>query len=195
MLNFAIDYKDAINKITEDRTMQLRKYELTKEEWDIAGQLCDVIKVYVFYDATQFFSRKRPSLAAVIPAMDRIDEYLATASVDKTYLPSIRAAASLGKKTINRYYDLSDRSESYRIAMALNPRYKLNYFKQAKWPSDWVDLAKEITPEEFNRNYAHRKFGPDVDDEVEIVNGPGTGTAKEKDKVRVQLHIPVNNVN
>lgn len=49
--------------------------------------------------------------------MDRIDEYLATASVDKKYSPSIRAAASLGKKTINRYYDLSDRSESYRIAM------------------------------------------------------------------------------
>lgn len=73
----------------------------------------------------------------------------------------------------------------------MNPRYKLNYFKQAKWPSDWVDLAKEITREEFNRNYAHRKVGPDVDDEIEIVIGPnsqgqGTGTAKEKDKVRVQ---------
>lgn len=49
--------------------------------------------------------------------MDRIDEHLATVSVNKEYPASIRAAASLGKKTINRYYDLSDGSESYRISM------------------------------------------------------------------------------
>lgn len=71
----------------------------------------------IFYDATQLFSRKTPSLATVIPVMDRIDEHLATISVDKKYSASIRAAASLGKKTINRYYDLTDGSESYRIAM------------------------------------------------------------------------------
>ncbi|KAI0763386.1 hypothetical protein BC629DRAFT_1273558, partial [Irpex lacteus] len=95
----------------------------------------------VFYDATQFFSRKTPSLANVIPAMDRIDEHLATASLNRMYEPCIRAAATLGKKTINRYYNLTDGSELYRIAMVLNPRYKLQYFKQAKWPEDWINTA------------------------------------------------------
>lgn len=71
----------------------------------------------IFYDATQYFSRGTPNLATVIPAMDRIDEHLATVSTDHTYAPSIRAGVTLGKKTMNRYYDKTDHSESYRIAM------------------------------------------------------------------------------
>lgn len=49
--------------------------------------------------------------------MDHIDEVLTTASIDQKYEPAIRAAASLAKKTLNRYYHLSDDSEAYRIAM------------------------------------------------------------------------------
>ena len=49
--------------------------------------------------------------------MDHIDEYLATASQDLTYSEAIRAALALGKQTLNRYYDKTDHSEVYRIAM------------------------------------------------------------------------------
>lgn len=72
----------------------------------------------VFKDATLYFSRATPSLTTVIPAMDHIDEVLTNASIDQKYEPAIRAAASLAKKTLNRYYHLSDDSEVYRIAMS-----------------------------------------------------------------------------
>jgi hypothetical protein len=49
--------------------------------------------------------------------MDHIDEYLATASQNVKYSEAIRAALALGKKTLNRYYDKTDHSEVYRIAM------------------------------------------------------------------------------
>ena len=49
--------------------------------------------------------------------MDHIDEYLATASQNPKYSEAIRAALALGKRTINRYYDKTDHSEVYRIAM------------------------------------------------------------------------------
>ena len=52
--------------------------------------------------------------------MDVIDEKLATdsASLDhKTYDASIRASLVLTKKTLNRYYNMTDWSEVYRIAM------------------------------------------------------------------------------
>jgi hypothetical protein len=65
-----------------------------------------------------FFSRSTPSLATVIPAMDLIDETLATHMLNKRLLPSIRAASGLAKKTLNRYYELTDRSDVYRIAMS-----------------------------------------------------------------------------
>ena len=72
----------------------------------------------VFKDATSFFSRATPNLANVIPAMDRIDKILTTNSLDDTtFQDSVRAACSLAKKTLNRYYDKTDASEGYRIAM------------------------------------------------------------------------------
>lgn len=53
----------------------------------------------------------------VIPAMDIIDERLTTNSRNRSYKPCIRSALHLGKKTLNRYYDKTDASEGYRIAM------------------------------------------------------------------------------
>jgi hypothetical protein len=72
----------------------------------------------VFKDATLFFSRATPNLATVIPAMDHIDEMLTMSSLNSMYPPSIRAALSIAKKTSNRYYNVTDQSEVYRIAMS-----------------------------------------------------------------------------
>lgn len=49
--------------------------------------------------------------------MDHIDEHLATAAIDYEYPLAIKAALALGKKTLNCYYDKSDQSEVFRIAM------------------------------------------------------------------------------
>jgi hypothetical protein len=49
--------------------------------------------------------------------MDHIDSHLATAARNTKYSPSIRAALALGKRTLNRYYNKTDHSEVYRIAM------------------------------------------------------------------------------
>jgi hypothetical protein len=48
MLNFAVEYRKALDTISRDREMELRKYELTENEWKIASQLRDVLKVRVF---------------------------------------------------------------------------------------------------------------------------------------------------
>ena len=80
----------------------------------------------MFKDATLFFSRSTPSLATVIPAMDHIDKVLTTASLDNSesgsedeYDDAIRVACSLVKKTLNKYYSLTDASTAYRIAMSM----------------------------------------------------------------------------
>lgn len=66
-----------------------------------------------------FFSRGgTPNIASVIPAMDHLDEHLASAAISHKYDPAIRAAVAIGKKTLNRYYDWTDQSELYRIAMS-----------------------------------------------------------------------------
>lgn len=45
MLEFAVRYQPAIDDITGDKSANLRKYELSEEEWTIAMQLCDMLKV------------------------------------------------------------------------------------------------------------------------------------------------------
>ena len=45
MLKFAIEYRLAIDTITAEHDMKLRNYELGKEEWKVAEELCDVLKV------------------------------------------------------------------------------------------------------------------------------------------------------
>jgi hypothetical protein len=51
--------------------------------------------------------------------MDLIDEKLTLYSRNKKYSPAIRAAVRLAKETLNRYYELTDCSEVYRIAMGM----------------------------------------------------------------------------
>ena len=45
MLDFAYDYRKAINKITDIRDMKLRLYEIEAHEWEIIRQLRDLLKV------------------------------------------------------------------------------------------------------------------------------------------------------
>lgn len=72
----------------------------------------------IYKEATLFFSRGTPNLVTVIPAMDHIDNFLAT-SAERQYSPAIRVALAIGKKTINKYYNMTDHSEVYRIAMSM----------------------------------------------------------------------------
>lgn len=73
----------------------------------------------IFKDATLFFSRDTPNIATVIPAMDHLDEHLTNAALNTNYPMSIKAAIAVGKKTLNRYYDKTDHSEVFRIAMGM----------------------------------------------------------------------------
>ncbi|KII83110.1 hypothetical protein PLICRDRAFT_119827, partial [Plicaturopsis crispa FD-325 SS-3] len=77
MLVFALAYCQAIDDIAGEHSLGLRNFELKEGEWEIAEQLCDILR-----DATLFFSRSTPNLAMVIPAMDHIDQTLATQSID-----------------------------------------------------------------------------------------------------------------
>lgn len=104
--------------------------------------------------------------------MDYIDKHLASGALNTTYLPSIRASMLIGKRLLNKYYNMTDYSEVYRIAMGkfiflysqvsqlmsvhsvLDPKRKLDYFRSAGWEEEWIETAREIVEEEFDRGYA-----------------------------------------
>lgn len=41
----------------------------------------------------------------------------------------------------------------------LHPQYKLDYFKELKWPQAWQETAREVVEAEYRNNYAGR-FNP-----------------------------------
>ena len=61
---------------------------------------------------TLFFSQDSASIAAVIPAMDKLDDYL-NPNTKKAYHPAIQAAMCLTWKKINHYYAMTDLSSAY----------------------------------------------------------------------------------
>ncbi|KAI0355816.1 hypothetical protein OH77DRAFT_1367215, partial [Trametes cingulata] len=125
----------------------LHQYELSAVEWTIAMQLRQVLRVH----ATLFFSRSTPNLTAVIPAMEHMQNKLAALIKDEdTYEPSIRVAMTLAKKTLTKYYNLTDTADTYRIAMVLHPRFKTAYFRKLNWTRAWIDSARKLVREDFD---------------------------------------------
>jgi hypothetical protein len=47
MVDFAIEHRAAVDEMTGNKTMGLRKYEMNEQEWKIAEQLRDTLKVRV----------------------------------------------------------------------------------------------------------------------------------------------------
>ena len=78
----------------------------------------------IFKDATLFFSTESACVATIIPAMDHIDSVLASTIVDGVddnqmkLHPSITASLTIGKRTLNWYYNKTDHSEIFRITMS-----------------------------------------------------------------------------
>lgn len=38
--------------------------------------------------------------------------------------------------------------------LVLHPRHKLEYFKQAVWEDDWIEIAENLVRDEFQRSYS-----------------------------------------
>ncbi|KIM56043.1 hypothetical protein SCLCIDRAFT_133576 [Scleroderma citrinum Foug A] len=115
MADFIIDYRVPVDLMTNKRSLGLAMYALEEHEWDMLEQLRDVLK-----DATLFFSRGTRNLAMVIPAMDYIDEIFTTKMLNtQQFNPAICAAVGLVKKTLNKYYQQTDLSKLYRLAMSM----------------------------------------------------------------------------
>ena len=74
MLEFAVEYREALESITGNQKMKLRQYELTEDDWKIATQLRDILKVryysacYLILDqaCSDRSSRTPPSSSRVV---------------------------------------------------------------------------------------------------------------------------------
>jgi hypothetical protein len=86
--------------------------------------------------------------------MDKLTDTLHTRlSTDRPYHPVIIAAMKLARKKMDRYYSLTDSSNTYRIAMVLHPGLKLEYFRENRWEKEWIEQAEFLVREEYRAKY------------------------------------------
>ncbi|KAF8317526.1 hypothetical protein F5887DRAFT_1276209 [Amanita rubescens] len=100
MLHFALEYREGIDAITDKVRLGVDKLGLSEADWKLVEQLQDILQV--LKEAMLYFSRSKPNLVMVIPAMDYIDEIFTTGLLNERRLdPAICAAIGLTKKTLN----------------------------------------------------------------------------------------------
>lgn len=130
----------------------------------------------VFKHATDFFSCSgAPNLTLVIPVMHNIDHKLTTYATNPANSKALWVASMLAKKDpqplllINRslqclldchecifsHPSLSSTLITTLHSLVLYPGYKLEYFKQMKWPRDCIQTAWNISKDCYKAHYIH----------------------------------------
>ena len=92
-------------------------------------------------------------ISAVIPRIDDLVRVIDDFKDDTAKHPAVRSAAIRGLTILNKYYQKSDESFIYRASMALDPRFKLQYFIDQDWPMAWVNTVKDITRRIYRDDY------------------------------------------
>ncbi|KAJ7312685.1 hypothetical protein DFH08DRAFT_973219 [Mycena albidolilacea] len=125
-------YRRAVDAITAEKSLKLRKFELDEQEWKILSDLLTVLRMY-----------KAVTLAFSTNSISTI------ANGDKALHPAVCAATEFAKNCLNKYWFNADDYDVYRIAMILHPGMKLKYFRKATWAGeDYIQLECNLTGSE-----------------------------------------------
>ncbi|KIK73238.1 hypothetical protein PAXRUDRAFT_178948, partial [Paxillus rubicundulus Ve08.2h10] len=97
-LCFVLAYHQPVDAVMAEKKYKLQKYELDHEEWQIIKDLVSLLE-----QAMLFFSQDSASIAAIILAMDKLNDYLNDAT-DEDYHPAIKTAMSLAQNKMDQYW-------------------------------------------------------------------------------------------
>jgi hypothetical protein len=193
MISRALDLKSVIDDICSKNSLTsqygTRPLKLKREEWEILKELAPllgvcttiyishyslILNLQAFHDVSlEMQSSGIPLISSVIPRIDDLVQVIDNFKDDIEKHPAVRSAAIRGLAILNKYYQKSDESFVYRIAIgnlsfyqhvvpgasninllkALDPRYKLRYFTNQEWPDSWINAVKTITRLVYNEDY------------------------------------------
>jgi hypothetical protein len=117
----------------------LVEHRLTPREWQLlqnALPLFEAFKVATDHLCTA----AHPTLTTAVPVynflIDALEEYCDT----RESFAVIRAAAEAALEKLRTYYSKTG-AEVYAVATILDPRFKLQYYKESDWEQKWIDEA------------------------------------------------------
>ncbi|KAG9074060.1 hypothetical protein FS749_014426, partial [Ceratobasidium sp. UAMH 11750] len=131
-----------------------RVHRLQKEDHKHLKNLNDLLKLLKVL--TEILSRSGvPMLVDVIVHFDALDSLYTTMAADTTLPLYIRQAAERPCLVLNKYYQLTDLSWLYCIAIRpfVHPSMCAYYLKEADWLEEWIEGALKLAEEIWSHFY------------------------------------------
>ncbi|KAJ7805428.1 hypothetical protein B0H14DRAFT_2199988, partial [Mycena olivaceomarginata] len=127
------------------QAVRLAEFELDDHEWKVVGNLVYVLEGGAFRFKAFFLIPQQAPFSNGISAMDTIDDILQSQG-DRKLQPAVlrEVALALGRATLQRYYQKTDASDIYRLALVLHPSFKLDYYRTNGFDSDWFSDTENI---------------------------------------------------
>ncbi|KAF9234388.1 hypothetical protein BU15DRAFT_79069 [Melanogaster broomeanus] len=124
-----LEFKEAIKILTGKEKLGLEAFALSREQWKIAEDLASVLEL--FNNLTLRFSQANvPLVYEVIPMLECLEHSMTLVRDASNELSVIRIAAEAALIMIGKYYALTDDNEVYRIAIAMCPDKKFEWFEK-----------------------------------------------------------------
>ncbi|KAJ6593319.1 ribonuclease H-like domain-containing protein, partial [Mycena capillaripes] len=144
----------AANERDCEKSDKLEALQLSADEWTRIDLFLNVLQSA--QDAQhQFSSDLRSTLHLAIPALEKLHAEWTSKSSKEKYSPFHEAIeAALSK--VNEYYQKTGNSNSYVLAIVLDPRRKLAYF-QKHWPTSLQASAKRELEKMFKERYTQHR--------------------------------------
>ncbi|KIJ59521.1 hypothetical protein HYDPIDRAFT_62087, partial [Hydnomerulius pinastri MD-312] len=131
---------------------ELKSFQLTDGQWPLAGTLADIL--LLLSDPTKLFSRAEvPLIPNSVPMFTRLEGGLCSVSNDAELPPVIRVAVYAGVLLSEKYYDVMDECEVYRITIVMSPDKKLQWFTANGYSSAVVAQIRALVVSWWQENY------------------------------------------
>ena len=96
--------------------MRLQEYILSDAEWLILEQLHPILNIFL-HSTLKMEQESVPLIYQVIPEIDKLMNMLSGAWDKVDFHPAVRLGAWLALKHLNKYYEQTDDSIIYQLAM------------------------------------------------------------------------------
>ncbi|KAF7346742.1 putative AC transposase [Mycena sanguinolenta] len=140
----------AANERDREKSDKLEALQLSADEWTRIDLFLNVLQSA--QDAQhQFSSDLRSTLHLAIPALEKLHAEWTSKGSKEKYSPFHEAIEAALLK-VNEYYQKTSNSNSYVLAMVLDPQRKLAYFEK-HWPKSLQASAKKELEKMFKERY------------------------------------------
>ncbi|KAF8833539.1 hypothetical protein BDN67DRAFT_916742 [Paxillus ammoniavirescens] len=149
-LDAHIYFRPVIQQLTA--SADLKSFRLTEAQWPLAVVLADVLSL--LSDPTKIFSTAgTPLVPAAVPMLTQLEGAFRNVSNDANVPSVVRVAAHAGVLLSEKYYNLLEECEVYRLSIVMSPDKKLAWFTSNGYTAETVASIRTLAIKRWQDSY------------------------------------------